>query len=214
MDSGSFRRLAVMKFAITLLLLLVMASATYAGDHIYALTYEATMPAEDTKDFIDEMSPFGAGIEIKGFDNPYPSGLSFSLSVHFNAFSSEVSYAAPGAYLLTAAEGDNMEQRDMFVAPVLAHADYHFTLLRDEPPAVPYIGLGVGAYWIKVKTEMGEAKTDCASVQFGFAPEAGVMIPVSPEALLMVGVRYNYTFNSDEPGQQFWTLALGVGYNP
>jgi len=174
-----------MKYALILLLLLVMASGAYAGNLIYAFTYEASMPAGDTKDFIDKMSPYGAGMEFRGFDNiPFPPGLSFSLSAHFNAFSEEVSYTAP------------------------------VTLLRDEPPAVPYIGLGLGGYWIDIESEICGVKTDCSAWHFGLAPEGGVMIPVSPETLLMIAVRYNYAFDSNEPGQQFWTLALGVGYNP
>ncbi len=203
-----------MKYALTLLLLLVMASGAYASNLIYAFTYEASMPAGDTKDFIDKMSPYGAGFEFRGFNNiPFPPGLSFSLSAHFNAFSEEVSYTAPGGFLL-AAEGDDIEKRDMLIIPVLVHADYHFTLLRDDPPAVPYIGLGLGGYWIDVESEICGVKTDCSSWHFGFAPEGGVMIPVSPKALLMAAVRFNYAFDSNEPGQQFWTLALGVGYNP
>ncbi|MFC1800318.1 hypothetical protein ACFL2Z_05390 [Candidatus Eisenbacteria bacterium] len=203
-----------MRYALTVLLLLVMASGAYAGDLIYAFTYEAAMPTGDTKDFIESMSPIGGGIEIRGFDNvPFPPGLSFSMSVHFNVFSDEVSYTPTGNLLLVAA-GDNTEKRDMLVIPVLVHSDYNFTLLRDEPAAVPYIGVGAGGYWIKTETEIYGVAEDCSSWHFGLAPEAGVMITVSPKALLTIGARYNYAFNSDHPAQQFWTLSLGAVYNP
>ena len=202
-----------MRYALTVLLLLVMASGAYAGDLIYAFTYEAAMPTGDTKDFIESMSPIGGGIEIRGFDNkPFPPGLSFSMSMHFNAFSDEVPYDTP-ANLLLAASDDN-EKRNMLVIPVLVHSDYNFTLLRDEPAAVPYIGVGAGGYWIKTETENCGLAEDCSSWHFGLAPEAGVMIMVSPRALLTVGARYNYAFNSDHPAQQFWTLSLGAVYNP
>jgi len=202
-----------MRYALTVLLLLVMASGAYAGDLMYSFTYEAAMPTGDTKDFIESTSPIGGGIEIRGFDNkPFPAGLSFSMSVNFNVFSDEVSYSSPGNLLLAAS--DDTEKRDMLVIPVLAHSDYHFTLLRDEPPAIPYLGVAAGGYWIKTETELGGLVEDCSSWHFGLAPEGGVMIPVSPKALLIVGVRYNYVFNSDHPGQQFWTLSLGAVYNP
>ena len=203
-----------MKYALTLLLLLVLASATSAGDMIYALTYEPGMTAGETKDFIDKISPFGGGIELRGFKNPFPPGLSFSLSWHAAVFSEDVSYVSPAGHLLTAAEGDGTQKRDLLVSPFLIHTDYHFTLLRDEPSWIPYLGLGVGPYWLKVETELGGVKTECSTWHFGLAPEAGFMVPVSPVMLLMVAVRYNYAFEAEEPGQEYWTLALGVGYNP
>jgi len=204
-----------MRYALALFVLLVMASGAYAGNQMYAFTYEAAMPAGDTKDFIDKISPFGGGFEIRGFDNiPFPPGLSFSMSVHFNAFSEDVSYATASANLLTAAVSDYTQERRLYAVPVLVHSDYHFTLLRDEPPAVPYLGVAVGGYWIKTETEMDGVTDDCSSWHFGLAPEGGVMIPVSPRALLTVAVRYNYAFNSEDPDQQFFTLALGAVYNP
>jgi len=191
----------------------VMASGVCAGDLIYAFTYEAAMPAGDTKDFIESMSPIGGGFEIRGFDNkPFSPGLSFSMSVHFDLFSDEVTYVTPDNLLLAA--GDDVEKRDMLVIPVLVHSDYHFTLLRDEPSAVPYLGVAVGGYWVDVETDLHEVKEDCSSWHFGMGPEAGVMIPVSPKALLILGARYNYIFNSDHPGQQYFTLSLGAVYNP
>lgn len=202
-----------MKYAITLFMLLAMASGAYAGDLLYSFTYEAAMPTGDTKDFIESMSPIGGGIEFRGFDNrPFPPGLSFSMSVNFNMFSDEVTYESPGTLLLAA--GDDKEQRDMLAIPVLVHSDYHFTLLRDEPPAVPYLGVAAGGYWIKTKTDFAGLAEDESSWHFGMGPEAGVMIPVSPKALLIAGVRYNYVFNSDHPGQQFFTLSLGAVFNP
>jgi hypothetical protein len=202
-----------MRYALALFLLLAMASGAVAGDLMYAFTYELSMPAGDTKDFIEKMSPLGGGFEVRGFDNrPFPKGLSFSSSVHFNSFSEDVSYNQPGGFLLAA--DDYTEKRTMKVIPVLVHSDYHFTLLRDEPPAVPYLGIAVGGYWIKTETEMSGMTEDCSSWHFGIAPEAGVMIPVSPRALLIIGARYNYAFNSDHPGQQFYTLSLGAVYNP
>ena len=203
-----------MRYALIILLLLVMASGAYAGDLMYAFTYEIAKPSGDTSDFIDKLSPIGGGIEIRGFDNrPFPAGLSFSFSGHFNAFSEDVSYTSPGSYLLAAADA-NTEKRSMTAIPVLVHSDYHFTLLRDEPAAVPYLGVAVGGYWIKTETEMHGVTEDCSSWHFGMAPEAGVMIPVGPKALLILGVRYNYIFNSDHDGQQYFTLGLGAVYNP
>ena len=202
-----------MKYALTLLLLLVMASGAYASDLMYAFTYEAAIPTGDTKDFIESMSPLGGGLEIRGFNNkPFPAGLSFSMSVHFHAFSDEVSYATPDAFLFSS--GDDTEKRDMLVIPVLVHGDYHFTHLRDDPPAVPYLGIAAGGYWVDVETEMYEVVEDCSSWHFGLAPEAGVMVPISPRALLIFGARYNYIFNSNHDGQQFFTVSLGAVYNP
>ncbi len=203
-----------MRYAVILILLLALASAANAGDLMYAFTYELAKPSGDTGDFIDKLSPMGGGFEIRGFNNkPFPSGLSFSSSVHFNYFTEDVSYNLPGAKALVMTD-DYTETRKLSVIPVLVHSDYHFTLIKDEPPAVPYLGLAVGGYWIKTESEIGGETTDCSSWHFGLAPEGGVMIPVSPEALVIIGVRYNYAFDSEHPGQEFWTLSLGAVYNP
>lgn len=203
-----------MRYVLILLLLLAMVSAANAGNLIYAFTYELSKPSDDTSDFIDKLSPFGGGFEIRGFNNkPFPAGLSFSSSAHFNYFSEDVSYVTPQGYLQAAAD-NYTEKRKLYVIPVLVHTDYHFTLLSDEPAAVPYLGVGVGGYWIKTRTELSGLTHESSSWHFGLAPEAGVMINVSPKALLIIGLRYNYAVDSEDPGQQFWTLGLGAVYNP
>ena len=201
-----------MKYALAFAALLVLVSGTYADDMIFALSYEPAVPTGDTRDFIEETSFRGFGIELRRFYNSFNPNLSFSLSWHVSSLSEDVPYAE--AQSLVLAEGDNLiQERRLNASPILAHIDYHFNAPRDEPAWLPYIGCGVGAYWAKVKTRFGDDEpVEDSNWHFGLAPEAGFMVPVSRDMLLMVAARYNHAFESEGTEQQYWTLALGFGY--
>ena len=201
-----------MRCALMLLMLLVVASCVYADDMIFALTYEPALPLGDTKDVIEESSWRGFAIELRRFYNPFNPKFSLSLSWHVNGFTENVSYAE--AQWFVRADGDNLiQERRINASPVLVHVDYHLYSLSDNAPSIPYIGCGIGAYWIKVKTQFGDDEpVEDSNWHFGLAPEAGLMVPVSRDLLLIFAARYNHAFESNRAKHQYMSFSLGFGY--
>jgi opacity protein-like surface antigen len=201
-----------MKYLLVLVAFGAFVSGAYADDMIFALTYEPAVPLSDTRDFIEEASFRGFGIELRRFYNPLSPNVSFSLSWHVNGFSENVSYAE--AQWFVRADGDNLiQERRLNASPVLAHVDYHFNTLAESPSWVPYVGCGIGAYWIKMKTQFGDDEpVEDSNWHFALAPEAGFMVPLSQDIPLIIAVRYNYAFKSGTSEHQYLSFSLGFGY--
>jgi hypothetical protein len=83
----------------------------------------------------------------------------------------------------------------------------------DNPDITAYAGMGLGAYWISKRFDMGIWVSEEENWHFGLAPEAGVTVPVSFETHLLAGVRYNYAFKGGaSTSHAYWSFMLGLSY--
>jgi outer membrane protein len=94
------------------------------------------------------------------------------------------------------------------VFPMLATGHYY---LKTDPRDIrPYGGLGIGAYSVERRVDLGFWTLNDSSWHFGFAPEIGVVLPTGA-AGVVVATKFNYAFPSDGWNEvMYFNFNLGV----
>ena len=200
-----------MRLALVLLLLaalVTVAPAQMGRDYTGVISYNVGIPTGDTRDYISEGSFRGLEIEGRRFINP---NLSWSLSWQWNTFNE----ALNGTFEIPNGHITGNQHRILYSWPFLAKAHYYFgrpTIGGGD--AVPFVGLGAGAYWIRESLEMGVLAIEETNWHFGFSPEAGVLIPTAGANEMILSAGYHYAFESGGRGpHSYWTIKLGVGFS-
>lgn len=94
------------------------------------------------------------------------------------------------------------------VFPLLATGHYYF--MTDRKGIRPYGGLGLGAYSVEHRADVGFWTLADTSWHFGLAPEIGVVLPTGP-AGVVVATKFNYAFPSDDWDEtMYFNFNLGV----
>jgi outer membrane protein len=188
--------------------LVTAAPAQLARDYTGILSYNIAMPTGDLNDFISNNSFRGFEVEGRRFIQP---NLSWSLSWQWNTFNE----ATSGTFKIPNGHITGNQHRILYSWPFLAKAHYYF----GEPTlgnrnAVPFVGLGAGAYWIRQTLEFGIVAVEETSWHFGFSPEAGVLIPTVGANDVVLSAGYHHAFESGGNGpHSYWTVKLGIGYS-
>jgi len=199
------------RIALALLLLAALvtgASAQLARDYTGVMSYNVSIPTGDTHDYISDGSFRGFEIEGRRFIKP---NLSWSLSWQWSTFNESLdgSFAIPNGHI------SGHQHRILYSAPFLAKVHYYFgrpTIGGGD--AVPFVGVGAGAYWIRQSLEIGVLAIEDTNWHFGFSPEAGVFIPTTGANDVMLSVGYNYAFESGDLGpHSYWTVKLGTAFS-
>lgn len=196
-----------MKYALAILLLLALCSSVQAFDSMGGVTYNMSFPLGDTRDFIDATSWRGWGLEGRWFNN---ENVSFGLSWHWTSFHQQ----AQGTWPVEGGHVTGSQFRRISTSPFLVNAHYHFVNTRDRyQKYIPYLGFGLGAYWIETRHEIGVFVYEERNWHFGLAPEGGMFVNLKHETYLMITLRYNYAFKSGSAdSMQYVALALGLAY--
>jgi outer membrane protein W len=102
------------------------------------------------------------------------------------------------------------QDRSLNVFPLLLDARYFIRLQREMRP---FVGLGIGAYIITQRLDIGLSSYSTTEWHFGLAPEAGLLFPLGSGTDFTVSVRYDMPFGSGSQGFfQFLGLHLGIGW--
>jgi outer membrane protein W len=195
-----------MKYAIrvfALALLLVFAAnakaSAQAQEWWWGFTYQTALSAGDTKDFVDQFSWRNVGVEARSMINQNASvGVFFG----WNVFNKEVD----GTIALGAVDVSGYQSRFINAVPMLVTAHYY---LGSRSGPRPYLGAGVGTYWIENRLELGLTSVTVANWHFGLAPEVGVIIPTQAMAETYLSVKYNYAFEANDIQRTYWTFGIG-----
>jgi outer membrane protein W len=195
-----------MKYAIRVLalalLLVFVANAkvsAQAQEWWWAFTYQTALSAGDTKDFVDQFSWRNVGVEARSMINQNASvGVFFG----WNVFNKEVD----GTISLGAVDVSGYQSRFINAVPMLATAHYY---LGSRAGPRPYLGAGVGTYWIENRLELGLTSATVTNWHFGLAPEVGVIIPTQAMAETYLSVKYNYAFEAGDIQRAYWTFGIG-----
>jgi len=187
----------VMAFA----LLTAVLSATPASAQWWtALSYQPAVPMGNTQDFTDSFGWRGIGLDFKKqMSDNMALGLSFGWQV-FDHQTDEV-VSAFGVDI----SGDQFRYVNSF--PMLANVSYFF---GKEGGARPYVSANVGAYVMEHRLEIGLYALEETNVHFGFAPEAGLAIPVKPNMAAVLSGRYNYALSAGSVDDQAY-VSFGLG---
>jgi opacity protein-like surface antigen len=194
-----------MKRYIAVLLVMALSPAAALADEAYGVvTYDLSFPLSDLKDYIDNESWRGFGLEGRWLRT---DNISIGLSLHWNTFH------AKSSELLEIENGNisGNQYRVAYGVPIHVTAQYYLRSPLDNPDFIPYVGFGVGTTWIKRRLEVGVFAFEESSWRFGLAPEAGFMVPVGYINYLTFTARYDYAFKSgDEPAYSYWGLRVGI----
>ena len=186
---------------ILLVALGVEMSAQSNKTHLY---YNMGFPMGNTKDFISKASFRGMGFEYQYLFND-----NFALGgvLQWNTFYQD---EPRQTYVKDNGAINGIKYKYINTVPLYVTGTYYIG--SDDANIRPYIGLGVGTYWLEQRTDMGLFTDIYNSWHFGLIPKAGVLIPISYSTSLYLGVDYNIAFKNSDLDQQSW-IGLSVGFD-
>jgi outer membrane protein len=186
---------------ILLVALGVEMSAQSNKTHLY---YNMGFPMGNTKDFISKASFRGMGFEYQYlFNNNFALGGVLQWSTFYQDEPRQTYVKDNGAI-------NGIKYKYINTVPLYITGTYY--LASDDASIRPYVGLGVGTYWLEQRTDMGLFTDIYNSWHFGLIPKAGVLIPISYSTSIYLGVDYNIAFKNSDLDQQSW-IGLSVGFD-
>ena len=188
------------------LVLVLCAGAVNAADMIGVVTYDVSFPLGDTKDFIDNESWRGIGLEGRWL---VTDKIALGVSWHWNTFYEKTDELID----INNGHVSGNQYRILYTTPLMATAYWYPNSPLDKPRYMPYLGIGLGTIWTKERLEIGVVAFEDSAWHFGLTPEAGLMIPIGYYTDFFTSVRYNYAFKSgDSPEYQWWSLNVGFAW--
>jgi opacity protein-like surface antigen len=173
------------------------------GQSWYALSYQPAVPLSNTQDFTNNFGWRGVGFDWRTQVKPNLGlGLSFGWQV-FDEQTDEV-VSAFGVDI----SGDQFRYVNSW--PMLANATYYFGTAGGVRP---FLGANVGAYIMQHRLDIGLYTIEETNVHFGFAPEAGVAIPLNPTLSALLNGRFNYALSAGSvEDQSYVSFGLGLAW--
>ena len=197
-----------MKKIILYTTLLLGATLGYGQSSLFHLTYDTGLPIAEAADYTANFSGRGMTFNGRAFINENVAiGGSWSWQV-FREKTDEVLRFPDGD---TEFDVSGVQVRYINALPFLATFHYYSGFDGDTRP---YVGLGIGAYRMLQRLEIGTIGLENNTWNFGFAPEVGVYIPMGlGNTGANLGIRYNYALSaSDSPTYQYLNFFVGFGF--
>jgi len=95
----------------------------------------------------------------------------------------------------------------MNVVPLMVNSHYYFY----PGMLMPYIGIGLGTYYIETRDFLGIYYVEEEAWHFGLAPEVGLTVPFgSSNTAFTVNVKYNWAAKTKDTQAHSW-IGVGVG---
>jgi len=171
-----------------------------AQDWWWGFSYQTALTAGETKDFIDQFSWRNIGLEGRTMVN---ANASVGFYFGWNVFNDELD----GTVSLGGVDVSGYQSRYINAVPMMATA--HVYLGQPRGPR-PFIGAGVGTYWIENQLELGATAITVDNWHFGVAPEAGFIFPTQGMMEGFASAKYNMAFEADGIEHRYWTFSLGL----
>ena len=172
-----------------LLVTIAMSSSALAKDKLTAIAWNISVPMPDTRDFIDEVSFRGIGIDARQYlrgDSRAMVGFHFAWHV-LDKRTSEVIALSDGA--IKGQQGRYINSFPMMLT-------YHW-YVGDLDRLRFFFGAGAGTYFIIQRFEIGVNVFEEKNWHLGLAPEFGVQFPVG-DVDAFIQVKYNWAAASGE----------------
>jgi opacity protein-like surface antigen len=186
-------------------LLLLLAGGTAKGDDFVGLTWGTALPAGELADYIGKFSWRGFTFEGRHF---FRDNLSVGLSLNYNVFHEN----ANEIIRVDNRDISGTQFRVVYSLPLLATA--HYYIVWDYEQAIdPYVGLGIGAYRLERRLDIGVYSIRDKNWHFGLAPEFGLSYAFDFTKSVYFNVKYNYAFASGGIGPYaYWGFNIGVAW--
>ncbi len=188
-------------------LALLLPIFSFSQGSYFGMSYQVSLPVGNTADYISTVSGRGFGIDYKGFVTPEVAiGGMIGWNVFYEAIDAEL-------YDIPSGNGSAYGQQWRYINsfPFLLTADY---FLGDYGDKRFFAGLGLGAYRVYQRLDMGIYTYEPREWMFGLAPQVGVLVPMNRDAYFHTTLRFNYGFESgDIDALSYLTLAAGFAWN-
>lgn len=198
-----------MKYKFIAFISIILSSQIFSQDLLTGITYSISVPTGETKNFISETSFAGLTLDLRKL-------VSYNVSVDFllgwNAFEEE------SRELMSIPNADitGTQFRLMNSFPIMIATHYYF---GEGTEFRPFIGAGIGTYFIYQQFELGLAVLESSKWHFGFEVDAG-MVYLLDTIYALVNVRYHYAFKAENEITQkstayaYWAFNIGLALTP
>ena len=173
---------------------------------LFSVSYDIGLPIGGTSDFISAPSFRGFGVEGRGF---ITDNLSYGGSFNWAVFYEEV---GPAEWNV---DGDSRtaygkQYRYINSYPIMGTMHYYF---GEWDATRLYAGAGVGAQKIDQRTDVGLYTINDKKWRLGFAPEIGVLIPISFGSSLNLSAKYQYAVKvGDSAAVSYLNFKIGFAF--
>lgn len=187
-------------------LLILIPGPVQAMTGIGGFTYDVSLPTGATRDFADNVSFKGYGVEARWFRS---DRRALGLTWHYNAFHQQIN----GTWAVDNGHVTGHQFHSIHSSPVLLTYYLQWGDTKYSRGSLWYVGLGAGAYWIEKELEVGTGTHKSTNWHIGLCPEFGLYYGLSFGAYLNVAAKYNYAFKSGrDTGQSYFYLSLGIAW--
>lgn len=190
--------------AALVLLVPATAAAQRTGDKWFGMTWIMSSPTANSRDFANDYSFRGLGMEWRQFKGP---STSIGLSLAWNVMNEETFKTSS----IKQVDVTGLQFRYINAYSILLAA--HKYLGSNQGNSRAFIGLKTGTYYLNRRVDVGIWTASQDTWHFGLAPEFGVAVPlrhtVDGEAFY-TAVRYNYAFGAGGVPYQSW-VGIDVG---
>lgn len=166
----------------TLSLLLFVTSG--AQDLYVILTYSASIPTADTKEFIEKPGFIGFGLDVHKL---IQRDISVGFYTGWNAFEKQTDQPIK----INDEIVDTTQNRLINAFPVFFTTHYY---IGDNEKFIPFVGLGLGAVYFFHHVEFGGERLESNRWRIAFAPEAGFVYLLS-SVYAFINVKYDFAFS-------------------
>jgi opacity protein-like surface antigen len=187
---------------ILILLVFFFIGINSFSQSMHGLSYSMALPLGKTSDLISKYQWRGFAVDGKYFIS---DNITLGWQTGWNTFYGEES----GTFVEGTRTRTGKQYNWMNIWPALFTANYLFGYDGDVQP---YLGVGVGTYWIEQRSQMGLFSTTYSTWNFGLAPEVGVLFPLNLNSNLYLNLKYNYGMNGSSDVDNYSYLTFNVGF--
>ncbi len=195
-----------MKYILIVSLVILLSINAFAQKGYGGISWNISVPTEELKDFIDETSFRGFGIEFRSFLTKH---ISVGGVTGWNIMDQRVD----GTIELDNGAITGTQIRYLNAFPIMLTSHLH---LGSPRAAIrPFIGVGVGTYYVVERFEIGVNLFEANNWHLGFAPEVGFLFPTDYVSI-MTSIKYNQAFESgksitkESKSFSYWGINIGI----
>ena len=196
-------------FSILLIIVLTSNLLAQRNTGVVGIQYSIAFPLQDTKNYIGKMSWKGL---MLNYDKFLTQNLTVGFNIGWNGFDEKFDAQT---IELQGTTVTGIQLRYLSTFPVLANFGYYFGDRRSN--IRPYLGVGVGTYYVIERLQVGLFLIEKDDWRFGLAPIIGVLIPID-YVMINASLRYNHIFEGNnsitkEPfSVDYLSFNLGVAF--
>ncbi|MDP2724059.1 MAG: hypothetical protein Q8O72_14985 [Bacteroidales bacterium] len=188
------------------LITLISISSFAQGGGVWNFDWGMAFPMGSTTDFVNQPSFRGVSIEGRGYvtDQITVGGIAGWNVFYENNSWTQTSTSETGTIY-------GYQRRYLNVMPLMVNAHYYFS----QGTFMPYIGAGLGTYYIESRDFMGIYYSQGKDWHFGVAPEAGLIMYLGSSS--NTGINLNFKYNmaaktKDQPTYSWLGINIGLSY--